>query len=119
MTAVIIATLFALAALITGILAVGSGAKWEYHPKDILKGRKNALLYVWVTLSTMFSLAHFAACFQYILNPVWGLDSSIQGWFVLHAIIGVLLSAAHGYIHFIMKREGATEAYLWGPLRNV
>lgn len=119
MIVVIVATIFALAALVTGIVAIGSGTRWQFTPKDIMRGRKNAVLYVWVTLSTMFSLAHFASCFQYAMIPLWGFGAAIQSWFALHALVGLILSLAHGYIHLIMEREGATEAFLWGPHRNV
>lgn len=114
MGVVILATLLSLFAFFSGIAAIGSGSKWKYDRKDILKGRKNAVLYVWVTLSSMFSVAHTAACAQYILMPIWGTGPEIQMWFALHAVIGVLLTSAHLFIHRIMKVDGASDTYLWG-----
>lgn len=114
MGVIILATLLSLLAFFTGIFAVGSGSRWQYKRKDILKGRKNAVLYVWITFSSMFSAAHTAACGQYLLTPIWGTGPEIQMWFALHALIGVLLSVAHLLIHRIMKVDGASEAYLWG-----
>lgn len=114
MGVVILATLLSFVALCTGIFAVGSGSRWQYDRMDILRGRKNAVLYVWVTLSSMFSLVHMTACFQYLVTPIWGFDAHIQMWFALHAMIGVLLSAAHIFIHRIMKVDGAGKVYLWG-----
>lgn len=111
---VILATLLSFVALCTGIFAVGSGSRWQYERKDILRGRKNAVLYAWVTFSTMFSLAHTTACFQYLLTPEWGLGLHIQMWFALHALMGVMLSTAHLYIHRIMKTGGDGAIYLWG-----
>lgn len=114
MGVVILATLLSFVALCTGIFAVGSGSKWQYARKDILKGRKNAVLYVWVTFSTMFSLAHTAACFQYLITPEWGVGPAIQMWFALHALMGILLTTAHIYIHRVMKIDGGSAVYLWG-----
>lgn len=114
MGVVILATILSFIALCTGIFAVGSGSRWDYDRKDILKGRKNAVLYVWVTFSTMFSLAHTAACFQYVLTPEWGTDAPIQMWFALHAAMAMILSTAHIYIHRIMKVDSDRVVYLWG-----
>jgi hypothetical protein len=117
MGVVIVACVLSLVALCSGILAIGSGARWQFRTSDIRKGRKNALLYVWVTFSTMFSLAHTAACIQYALLPTWGTGPGIQMWFSLHATIGLLLTSAHLFIHRIMKVDGDRPLYLWGPGR--
>jgi hypothetical protein len=111
------AIFFSAMALITGIVAVGSGKRWDYEPVDIIKGQRNALLYVWVTFSTMFSLAHTIACIQYAATPEWGVGYSIQKWFSIHAAVGILLTAAHIYIHFTLKRRGSGTENLWGPDR--
>jgi hypothetical protein len=114
MTVVVLATILSLIALITGIAAVGKGSNWKFTPKDIMKGRRNAIIYVWVTFSTIFSLFHTAANFGYILDPVWGIGPGIQMWFWLHAAVGLLLTGAHAIIHFTLIRDNLLETYFWG-----
>lgn len=114
MTVVVLAAILSLIALITGIAAVGKGSNWNFKPKDILQGRRNAIIYVWVTFSSIFSLFHTAANFGYILDPVWGTGPGIQMWFWLHATVGLLLTGAHAIIHFTLIRDNLLETYFWG-----
>lgn len=106
MTVAVLAALTSLLALASGIAAVGSGAKWQFEPRDILKGQQNALLYIWVTLSTIFSLVHTAAIVSVILIPEVGRNDA---WFWLDTFISLLFVAAHGFIYATFARVDMAE----------
>lgn len=86
-------------ALVSGIVAVGSGAKWKYTFRDMLRGKRNAMLYIWVTFSTIFSLVHTVANLNYLLEPINGMSFEVQIWFAIHFSAAVLLVAAHIFIY--------------------
>lgn len=116
MVMVVIAAVCSLLAVFSGIAAIGSGRHWKFSNKDIIRGKRNAVLYVWVTLSTVFSLAHSTSIVEYGLHPKWGTTSDIQFWFFLHATIGLLLCCAHAYIYWSLEvREGSGDEFIWGP----
>jgi hypothetical protein len=116
----ILSIITSFAALGSGIAAVGSGQHWQFRSKDIFKGRENAVLYVWVTFSTIFSLLHL------IQQIVYGLDYNGEmrapdsaRWFILHAFMGFLMISAHVFV-FQSLRKSASEPdrFLWGKLAH-
>lgn len=112
---VVFAAVCSVIALLTGIAAIGSGRHWQFTNKDILKGKRNAILYVWVTASSMFSLAHSTATIGYAIDPKFGVGPDIQFWFAIHATVGVLLSVAHFYIYRSLESKSVDgDELLWG-----
>lgn len=103
MAVTLVAAILSLFALASGIAAVGSGAKWQYEPRDILAGKTNALLYVWVTLSSVFSLVHTTALLSQVINPGAGLSTGDITRLALDCVISFLLIAAHGFIYVVMQ----------------
>ncbi len=118
MALVVFAAICSVLALVTGFAAVGNGRHFQFNCKDIVKGKRNAILYCWVTLSTMFSLAHTTVTVGYVFNPKFGLGGTIQAWSVTHALIGILLTAAHAYIYLSLEARGVEcDEHLWGNNR--
>lgn len=101
-------------AALTGIFAVGSGSHWQFQIADYFRGKRNAILYLWVTISTIFSILHAGALLQF------GLPSKGHAtWMVLHTSIGVLLIAAHLFVASTLAREvGPVDKFLWGKCRQ-
>lgn len=101
-------------AALTGIFAVGSGRHWEFEFLDYFRGKRNAVLYLWVTISTIFSILHSGALLQFGLPPV-----ATTTWLVLHTAIGALLIAAHLFVASTLAREvGPVDKFLWGKKRR-
>lgn len=114
---VITATFFSLCALITGILVVGSGVHFQYEPVDFIRGKVNAWLYLWVILSSIFSLAHFMVLLNYGLTWHWTYRlPETHVWMILHTGVGFLFTTAHAFVRRYLK-QGHGEQYMWGPLR--
>lgn len=110
------ALIFALLAVLSGLIAVGSGKDWKFTIKDIARGQQNALLYVWVTFSTMFSLAHVTAITGWILTDGFNyrhFDTAM--WFAMHTAVGILMVAAHVYIKVLLgdPERDFTKQTLW------
>lgn len=103
MAVILVAAFLSLLALASGIAAVGSGAKWQYETRDILAGKTNALLYVWVTFSSIFSLVHTTALFSLVIDPGAGLSLGDVTRFLLDSVVSALLIAAHGFIYVVMR----------------
>jgi hypothetical protein len=115
---VIVATVASALALLSGLLAIGKGHHWDFKTKDIFSGRRNAVLYVWVTFSSIFSLAHLAQLFTYGLDYHWAYRfADTSRWMIIHTGIALLLISAHLYILRSLSREGAGDDFLWGPNR--
>jgi hypothetical protein len=118
MEMVVLAAVCSVIALLTGIFAIGSGRHWQFDNIDIVRGKRNAILYIWVTASSLFSLAHTTANVGYVIDPIWGVGPDIQFWFALHAVVGVLLSVAHLYVYLSLERHpGRGDEFLWGKRR--
>lgn len=114
---VAVAIAFSALAFLTGISVIGKGRHFDYTIRDLFNGRDNALLYVWVTCSTMFSLVHLTMLMHYGLTYHFTYllpESPI--WFALHAAVGALFVAAHAYIHKTLSRrdESHSPRFLWG-----
>lgn len=117
---VLLAMILSSLAAVTGILAIGSGRHWQFKIVDYFKGKRNAILYIWVTVSTIFSICHAGVLTEYGLKYDWGirhLDS--PKWFILHAAMGALLIAAHIFVASTLAKEvGPVDKYLWGQKRR-
>lgn len=107
-------------AAITGILAIGSGRHWQFDVRDYFRGKRNAILYLWVTLSTIFSICHAGVLVDYGLQWDWGYrEPAAIRWFMIHSVIGVLLTAAHLFVASTLSKEvGPVDKYLWGNKRS-
>lgn len=116
----ILAILFAGLAFLSGIVVIGDGSHFQYTKRDILLGRDNALLYIWVTASTMFSMAHFAVLMDYGFHYNFGYkDDQTWVWMSIHAAVGILFVAAHLYIKQALADQSRSPRYLWGALSSV
>jgi hypothetical protein len=101
-------------AALTGIFAVGSGRHWQFRIADYFRGKRNAILYLWVTISTIFSILHAGALLQFGL-PARGHAT----WLVLHTSMGALLIAAHLFVASTLAKEvGPVDKFLWGKNRQ-
>ena len=110
----LIPVLMSSVAALTGIFAVGSGRHWQFQVSDYFRGKRNAILYLWVTISTIFSILHAGALLQYGLP-----DVARTTWLVLHTSIGALLIAAHLFVASTLAREvGPVDKFLWGKRRR-
>lgn len=115
---VILATVCSALALLSGIVAVGSGKDWNFTTKDIFAGKQNAVLYVWVTFSTIFSMAHLASLVLYGIDWNWQYALPESGrWMVIHSGVGCLLIAAHLFIKRTLSANKGNDIYVWGPKR--
>jgi hypothetical protein len=105
-------------AFLSGIIAVGSGHDWHFTTKDIIQGKQNAVLYVWVMFSSIFSLAHLASLAIYGIENSWGYrDHDTGQWMAIHTSVGVLLIAAHLFIKRTLTANRHLTVYVWGPPR--
>ena len=105
---------------LTGIIAVGSGSHFQFTTPDILRGRRDAILYVWVTLSSVFALAHCASLLDYGITEGWGYRAADTGrWMLIHSGVGVLLTSAHLFVRNDLRGGSSDHIFLWGARRNV
>lgn len=101
--------------VITGIAVVGNGDNFGYTRRDILRGRRDAWLYIWITFSTIFGLAHCGALLDYGFTYNWDYRNFDTGmWMAIHSGVGLLLTTAHLFLHSELKRSGSDKSYLWG-----
>lgn len=114
---VAVATLLSLCALISGIAVIGNGKHWQYEPADLIRGKVNAWLYIWVTLSTIFSMGHFVTLLDYGMTFQWHYRTPDGWWWmVLHSGVGFLFSTAHlGVKRYLQHGHG--ENFMWGEAR--
>jgi hypothetical protein len=106
-------------AAFTGIIAVGSGRHWQFQVSDYFRGKRNAILYFWVTVSTILSVYHSGVLLEHALRNNWTTDIS-QGlkWIVVHCSVGVLFIAAHLFVATVLSKQvGPVDKYLWGSSR--
>lgn len=117
---VFLSVLTASLAAVTGILAIGSGRHWQFKVSDYFRGKRNAILYIWVTTSTIFSILHAGVIVEYGLAYDWGYRTADSAkWFALHAFMGVLLTAAHLFVASTLAKEvGPVDKFLWGEKRR-
>lgn len=107
-------------AAISGILAIGSGRHWQFGFADYFRGKRNAILFLWVICSTIFSICHSGVQVEYGLTYDWGYRHADQWrWFVLHTIMSALLTAAHVFVASTLSKEvGPVDKYLWGSKKR-
>lgn len=103
-------------AALSGILAVGNGRHWRFKNIDYLRGKRNAILYLWVMTSTIFSILHSGTIANYGIVYDWAYrnhDTPI--WMCIHAFMGFLLTTAHIFVACTLAKEvGPKDKYLWG-----
>lgn len=103
-------------AALTGILAVGSGRHWQFDILDYFRGKRNAVLYLWVTASSILSIYLSGVLLQYGIENNWrSADPNASTWFTVHSIAGVLFVFAHLFVATTLSKEvGPVDKYLWG-----
>ena len=120
-SALIMCALFAnTVAALTGILAVGSGKHWSFNVVDYLRGRRNAIIYLWVILSSIGSILHSGMLIEYGIRNEWTfqepghLISSI-----IYLLIGIVLTIAHVLVTAFLSRDvEPADKYFWGNKDN-
>lgn len=116
----LVAIFFSALAFLSGIAVIGSGRHFDYTVRDLLHGRDNALLYLWITGSTAFSLAHLTVLMDFGFHYHFGYkDASTPVWMALHAAVGVLFVMAHAYIRSALNHPDHTPRYFWGAAASV
>lgn len=120
MTIIVIALLLAVMSAMSGILAIGSGRHWHFKVWDYFRGKRNAILYLYVTGTTAFSFIHATVIATYGLTYHWTLRSQLSGiWMTLHAAMGIILILAHCFIASTLAKEvGPIDKFLWGKRRD-
>ena len=114
MTIVAMATIASAVALASGLAVVGDGQRFQYKPSDILKGRRDAILYVWLALTTAFSLARVAILSVYGLKHSWSVHGTAENT-ILWVQIGtaLLITAGHLYIKHELHEPESRVEFLW------
>ena len=108
---ILFALLCASVAILTGIVAVGSGTHFRFDLRDLAFGRKNARLYVWVVSSSIFSILHAGMILDYGLQNHWAYRNEDDGlWLCIHAGVGMLFTFAHMWIADSLRRDAAITA---------
>jgi hypothetical protein len=111
----LVAIFFSALAFLSGIAVVGSGRHFHYSIRDLLQGRDNALLYVWITASTAFSMVHFTVLMDYGFHYHFGYkDAESPIWMAIHAAVGALFVMAHAYIRAALNNHDHPPRYFWG-----
>lgn len=117
---VYLATVCSVLSFLTGIIAVGSGSHFQFTKRHILQGRRDAILYIWVTFSSIFALAHVAVLTSNGIAYNWQYRYTDSGvWMAIHASVGLLLTFAHVFIRQDLSNGLSAHTFLWGKHRNV
>lgn len=102
-------------AAISGILAIGSGRHWQFEVADYFRGKRNAILYLWVVSSTIFSICHSGFLVDYGIANHGMLRPGDAKWMVIHSVAGILLTCAHAFVASTLSKEvGPVDKFLWG-----
>jgi hypothetical protein len=106
-------------AAISGILAVGSGRHWDFKIFDYFRGKRNAILYLWVTMSTITAIYVSGVIAQYGIEYGWRLRAPESWpWFIGHISVGLLFTFAHVFVATVLSKQvGPVDKYLWGNRR--
>ena len=117
---IILSIISASIASLTGIFAVGSGRHWKFKAMDYFRGKRNAVVYLWVICSSVFSIFHAGLLSEYALRFDWAFRYPDQWpWLALHAVIGMLLTFAHLFVaHTLSKEVGPVDKFIWGKRRR-
>lgn len=107
-------------AALSGIMAVGSGRHWQFETSDYFRGKRNAVLYLWVVTSTIFSICHSGFLVEYGVTYHGMLRPGDMRWMVIHSMAGLLLTCAHIFVASTLAKEvGPVDKFLWGDRRAV
>jgi hypothetical protein len=88
---------------------------FRLYVRDLFNGRDNALLYLWITCSTAFSLAHLTVLMDFGFHYHFGYkDAETPVWMALHASVGILFVMAHAYIRSALNNHDHAPRYFWG-----
>ncbi len=90
-----------LLALVTGVLAIGEGTRWNFSIPQLFHGDKLAMIYCWVICSTSFSMVHFIALLT--SAPIIGMEPGSLYWVVSHTLIGCFFTSAHVFIDAVFE----------------
>lgn len=114
------AVLMSSLAAVSGILAVGSGRHWQFGVLDYFRGKRNAVLYLWVLFSTIFSICHSGVLVEWGMTRDWTVQNASDiKWSLIHATVGLLLTFAHLFVASTLSKEvGPVDKYLWGTKRR-
>lgn len=96
-----VAVFGALAAFITGIFAVGNRyGEWAFDCRALGQGRLDAMLYVGVIVSTIWSIAHCLLIAEYAASDRIAQVGLLRhnAWQVVHLTVSLLLIGLHAYV---------------------
>lgn len=102
-----------LLAVVTGFVAVGEATRWEFSIKELFKGCKIGLVYMWVMGSTAFSLVHFVALLTH--SPLVGNEHSSVVWLAMHSLIGLFFTTAHVFIDAVLEDKQRAHQFFGLP----
>ncbi|MGE8141841.1 hypothetical protein ACQKOE_07685 [Novosphingobium sp. NPDC080210] len=116
---IFLAILMTSIAALSGIFAVGSGRHWQFEVRDYFRGKRNAILYLWVVTSTIFSICHSGFLVDYGIANFGQPRPGDVKWMVIHSVAGFLLTCAHAFVASTLAKEvGPTDKFLWGKRRH-
>lgn len=116
---ILFAAILSSIAAISGILAVGSGRHWNFTITDYFRGKRNAILYLWVIGSAIFSICHSGVLIEYGVHNSWVVPAHAMKWMFIHSAMGILLTFAHIFVATTLSKEvGPVDKYLWGAKRR-
>lgn len=116
---ILLASLLTSIAALSGIFAVGSGRHWHFEVRDYFRGKRNAILYLWVIASTIFSICHSGFLVEYYFVNGGLMRHGDTKWMIIHSIAGFLLTCAHAFVATTLAKEiGPTDKFLWGSRRH-
>jgi len=100
--------------VLSGIYVIGNGQHFRFSLHDILDGRRDAALYVWITFSTIFGLLHCGALLEYGLNENFLYRTYDTGlWMMIHTGVGVMNTIVHFFIKTELDRGDAHLLHFW------
>lgn len=99
-----------LLAVITGIRAVGDGRAWRFTCKDVVQGKRIAMIYLWVIGSTCFSLVHFVALLTQA--PIIQNEQGSLLWVAMHTLNGLFFTAAHLFVDAVFEDKYLLKRFL-------
>ena len=114
MLLVFTAIIASLTSVLSGIWAIGNGSHFKFKVCNIWEGRRDAALYVWLTVSTIFGLIHCGALMEYGINEDFLYREFDTGlWMFIHTGVGVMNSVVHLFIKTDLDRGDAHLLTFW------
>jgi len=116
---ILVAVIVASLASLTGILAIGSGQHWQFKTRDYFRGKRNAVLYFFVTMSTIVSITHAGFLVGEGVAADWVLASNKSvAWMILHSFMSLQFILTHLFVSVTLAKEvGPVDKYLWGTAK--